>query len=322
MKERIELQHALLVLAKVVPCGEKGYPISALCRELDLTYSQLAQVADLLSRCEVPPGDPSDIITVEMEGDRITIAFADYFQGPLRFSAEEALALRLAMEWCKAQAVPWMDSADQLLAKLAAVLDEHETNGDREQVVVSPRSTPPVDLECLSEAARLCHVVQFVYYAQYKDETRRRVVWPISLFHTGEAWYLKAYVPEVNGYRRYHTGRMHEVTVLDEEYDPASLPSEGPTEPIFDWKAEAVPVRLWFSPTVAVPAREMFADQTVESLPDGGVIVHTHAYGPAFIRRCVLAYGEEAEILDPPELRAYMRDFLAAYAQAIAPPAS
>jgi predicted DNA-binding transcriptional regulator YafY len=50
--------------------------------------------------------------------------------------------------------------------------------------------------------------------------------------------------------------------------------------------------------------------QQTERTPDGGMIWRSTVSGVIEIRLWILSWGEDAEVLEPPELRAQVRDIL------------
>lgn len=317
------LQDALLLLAKVVSAGPKGYPIAELCREFDVGLDGLNALIDVLNQCGVPPYGPSDIISVWMDdkGERLFIDYADYVRGPLRLSVNELVALRLAIRYCREQKLPWLQSGEAFLRCLEALLDDAESaQVDAVENVVEARSrqTPPLDLAALIDAARTRNVVSFTYRSLYKDEERVRVVWPLLVFFSGEAWLVKAYDPKIGQLRRFHTSRMRDFRVLDEVFDPATIrDKEDAPERLFAWPRDAVQARLAFSPSVAQQAREVLRGYPCQACPDGGVVITVPVYGSGFVRTVVLAFGLDAEVLEPSalrdDMRAYLERCLAAY---------
>ena len=70
--------------------------------------------------------------------------------------------------------------------------------------------------------------------------------------------------------------------------------------------ADPVTVRVRFSPYQArwIRERRYHPSQQNEEQEGGGLIVTLHVAGTAEVKRWVLAYGREAEVLEPAALRA------------------
>ncbi|MBC7324085.1 MAG: WYL domain-containing protein, partial [Moorella sp. (in: Bacteria)] len=49
--------------------------------------------------------------------------------------------------------------------------------------------------------------------------------------------------------------------------------------------------------------RQWHSSQTLEELPDGGLILRMHLSGLQEVKRWVFGFGSQAEVLAPPELR-------------------
>jgi predicted DNA-binding transcriptional regulator YafY len=108
--------------------------------------------------------------------------------------------------------------------------------------------------------------------------------------------------------RTFHAGRISELVELPESFVP---------QPDFDaatWFANSFraergatshDIAVRFDPAQAIYIRERrwHADQAIEELPDGGLILRWHGSGLGEIKRWVLQYGAQAEVLSPNELR-------------------
>ncbi len=150
--------------------------------------------------------------------------------------------------------------------------------------------------------------VRIHYYTASRGCWQERVVDPYHLYNRGGDWYLIAFDHLRSAYRTFHTGRVDRWEVLAsgftrdsgfrlEEWMAQAFQLERGEEPVevavcFDaYQARYIRERRWH-PT-----------QTVEELPDGGLILRFRTGGLAEVRRWVMGYGSHAEVLAPESLR-------------------
>ena len=85
-------------------------------------------------------------------------------------------------------------------------------------------------------------------------------------------------------------------------------------------KRATYPFQYRLSPRIARQGvSERFLNQRLEPQEDGGVIVHAEGYSDFRILQELLRYGEQAELLAPPKLRAKMAQIARALARLYAP---
>jgi predicted DNA-binding transcriptional regulator YafY len=106
---------------------------------------------------------------------------------------------------------------------------------------------------------------------------------------------------------------------LPDDFDPDALLSSA-------WGiiwGEGVPVRLQFSPTVAWRVKESkwHPSQTLDDLPDGGVILTMSVASMMELGRWVRSWGDTVEVLEPHELREELREESVRLARLYAKPA-
>jgi len=93
----------LVVLRKVLAIlplvqAHQGITVAELSRLTGIPEEEIAgDLPNLVNLCGVPPYSPIDLVDLEVEGDRVTIRFADQFRRPVRLTLKEALALELAL---------------------------------------------------------------------------------------------------------------------------------------------------------------------------------------------------------------------------------
>jgi len=164
-------------------------------------------------------------------------------------------------------------------------------------------------LRVLSEqAAARCRVR--MRYHNLEDELRDRVVDPYLLRQHNADVYLLAHCHFRNEVRLFHTERILEVEPLDEEYqmppgfDPDRVFAE--SLGVFLGPAGHAVVRFTGWAARYVLHRPLHPDQQVLERSDGHVVVRVPVRGHAEITQEVLRFGDRAELLGPPDLRAHV----------------
>lgn len=236
-----------------------------------------------------------------------------YYLRPLVFTPDEAGALSLAAQMFLSQASGRVAATAQLaLAKLITVLPP----ATRQQVDVLVKmvqfALPPTRFnlddkrltllqQAISEQRRV-----FVRYHSYtRDETTERVVEPLRLTFSGEAWYLSGFCLLRQAERDFRLDRIDAWRLLDETFAPHTLVAP-PSEPIV--------ARVRFAPHVVrwVRERQHYSFQQEEATPgDSGVIMIYRVDSLQELLPWLLSWGAAAEALDPPSFRAEQRDEVA-----------
>jgi predicted DNA-binding transcriptional regulator YafY len=236
-----------------------------------------------------------------------------YYLRPLVFTSDEAGALSLAAQMFLSQASGRVAAgAQHALAKLTAVLPP----ATRQQVDVLVKmvqfALPPtrfnlddkrlrVFQQAISEQRRV-----FLRYHSYtRDETTERVVEPLRLTYSGEAWYLSGFCLLRQAQRDFRLDRIDAWRLLDEIFVPRTLAAP-PSEPIM--------ARVRFAPHAVrwVRERQHYSFQQEETAPDtSGAIMTYRVDSLQELLPWLLSWGAAAEALDPPSLRATQRDEVA-----------
>ena len=135
------------VLALVPWIGEHpGAALAEVAARFGVSEGELERDLELLPLCGLPPYTPDRLIEVEIVDGQVWIRFAEYFDRPLRLSADEGLALLAAGR--ALLAVPGSDEHGALataLDKLASALGRARARRDRVLLVRSGRDNDACD---------------------------------------------------------------------------------------------------------------------------------------------------------------------------------
>jgi proteasome accessory factor C len=258
--------------------------------------------ADLgvLWMCGMPGLSPGDLIDIDMDAvdgeGVIHLSNADYLTRPLRLTADEALALVLALRTLREIAGPDQRAAtDRALAKLEQAAGTAPTAQASVTVTSADEEVRATLVEGLQRGRRL----DLTYDAGTRDETTQRFVDPLRLFVLDGYGYLEAWCYRATGLRTFRLDRIAAASVTDEPVQPhddvvlADL-SGG-------WSAsmaDAPVVTLDLAPSAAWVA-EYYPTETATPRNDGGVVASFRVTDPAWLRHLLLRLGGGAAVLSP-----------------------
>jgi len=179
-----------------------------------------------------------------------------------------------------------------------------------------------VPLRILRDALIYQYRVMIDYQVPGKASPSSYQVDPYTMiFHRG-GLYLLGYAHNRRAVRTFAIERISRVVKENERFElPAEFCPEAQLRNAFGIVEEtAVPVRVRFSAKIAHAVRDRIwhSTQRVEELDDGGIVLSFEAGGTMEIVSWVLSYGHHAEILDPPEFRAEVKNIVANLARVYA----
>lgn len=151
--------------------------------------------------------------------------------------------------------------------------------------------------------------LRFEYFSPHTGRSSRRVVQPLHLMHYMGSWYLLAWCSEKKGIRDFALSRIRNILSTDE---PLALPNSLP--PIKEYTRrhfgtmfgdETIQVCLKFSPAVAAWVSEQVwhPRQEMTQGKDGGIFLKFPVADFREVKRRILSYGAEVEVIRPRKLR-------------------
>jgi predicted DNA-binding transcriptional regulator YafY len=232
-----------------------------------------------------------------------------YYLRPLVFTTDEAGALSLATQMFLSQASGRIAAAGQAaLAKITAVLPE-ATRQETETLLQMVRfMLPPthfnlddVRLVLFQQAISEQRCVFLRYHGYTRDETTERVVEPLKLTFSGEAWYLSAFCQLRQRERAFRLDRIDAWRLLDETFAPRTVTPE---------PGEGVVARIRFAPRAVrwVRERQHYGFQHEVVADHTGTIMTYRVDAIQELLPWLLSWGAAAEALDPPALRHAQRE--------------
>lgn len=171
-----------------------------------------------------------DIATLQAQGAEIMgepgigyILRPGFFLPPLMFTQLEIEALMLGTLWVSQFGdAPLSKAADNVLAKIAAVLPANMRNGMQ---TYSLRVGPPMqknlseeDLSKLREAIRQQRKIQIIYQASGKQR-RQKVVWPFTIGYFSNGRILVGWCAEKGQFHHFKTSKIISIEILKDRYN-------------------------------------------------------------------------------------------------------
>ncbi len=243
---------------------------------------------------------------------------------PLVFTPEEAVAIYLGAGLVGQM---WGDlyqaAALGALAKLDNVLPDEqraEIGWAQRALVVSglhradPTALSPL-LQKIRRAARQERQARMRYQGGEQSAVTERRLDPYALVHRSGWWYLVAYCRLRRAMRTFRVDRIRGFELLAETFEkPPDFDIRAYLEKVFA-DQPLVRARLRFAPQAAhIAAANQAVWEAVKQNADGSVEATLAAPDLYWLASTVLSFGAWVTVLDPPELRALVRDWALATA--------
>jgi predicted DNA-binding transcriptional regulator YafY len=164
-------------------------------------------------------------------------------------------------------------------------------------------------LGALTEARRLRRKVRIVYWSAHNDEVTERTVCPYLLHNRQGELFLIGWCELRSSVRDFLLTRIRDWQVIEGEaaYTTAGFDADAYISKSFGVRhGEALQtVKIRFTPYQArwIRERQYHASQTIEEASDGGLILAMHVSGTFEVKRWVMSFGPDAEVLEPQRLR-------------------
>jgi len=287
-----------------------GTSLASAAEIFDVPREQLRRDLDLLFLSGLPPYGPGDLIDVDVDEDGgVWISMADHFARPLRLTRPEALAVYLrATELLATPGIPDAPALASALAKLRDALGP-DTLGDAAGIEGAVTGSAPAHLDALRAAAADLRRIRIDYTAASTGERSVREVEPEAVFASAGHWYVVAWDVAADGERLFRADRVSAVEETGDRFAPRGL--EGAGRQLYTAGDQDLAVRLLLRPAARWVA-EYYVTDDVVTRPDGTVEATLPARQTGWIAKLLLRLGPDADVLDPPELRAEISQIAAA----------
>jgi proteasome accessory factor C len=279
-----------------------GIEVAQAAADFGVTEAQLRRDLTLLWMCGLPGHGPGDLIDLSFEGETVSVIFDAGMSRPLRLTAEEALALVVALRTLAE--TPGLADSDAVQRALAKVEAAAGGAVDDSTVAVALDHTQRL-VPLLQKAVDERRALRLRYYSASRDETGERTVDPVRRFEADGRDYLEAWCRQAEGMRVFRLDRIEDAQLLDE---PAAVPDgvqlRDISEGVFQPASEHLLVDLRLGRAYAWVADYYPAEHVVAD--------------PGWVRALVLGSAGQVEVLSPEWLAEGIRQeaarALAAYA--------
>ncbi|WP_375476077.1 helix-turn-helix transcriptional regulator [uncultured Jatrophihabitans sp.] len=288
--------------------------VAVAAADFGVTEAQLRRDLTLLWMCGLPGHGPGDLIDLSFEGETVSVIFDAGMSRPLRLTAEEALALVVALRTlAEAPGLADTDAVQRALAKVEAAAGG---SVDGAAVAVELDQSDRI-VPLLHRAVDAGRALRLRYYSASRDETSDRVIDPVRVFDADGRSYVEAWCRHAEGMRVFRADRMEDVVVLDE---PAAVPAgvelRDLSEGVFQPASEHLLVGLRLGPAYAWVADYY---PTEGAAADGERMrIELRVADPGWVRSLVLGSAGQVEVLSPEwlaeDIRAEAARALDAYA--------
>ncbi len=238
---------------------------------------------------------------------------ATYFLPALPLTEREALLLvinqRILSQY---QQAPYYADLKKAIERILQFLPDEldlQQKGDFISFHSQPQTTVQQQkFELLQQAIYDERQIRIQYFTQHRNEVTHRTVDPY-LIHCHEGnWYLIAHCHVRNDIRIFALNRMLAIELTDDYFHkPADFSIEAYLKDSFNIirGGETYHVVLKFSPYQArwMRERQWHHSQKLTELADGGLLLELTVQGLDEVKRWVLQYGGEVEVLEPAVLR-------------------
>ena len=238
---------------------------------------------------------------------------------PLLLDDEEALAVAIALRMATAGTVGGVEESSlRALVKLEQVMPTRlrkRIDALRSAILPTEHMGPTVQAAALAVLAAACRDQLRVAFAYLdaKGQASQRTVEPQGLVHTGHRWYLVAWDPARSDWRSFRIDRMVGEAVAGAHFAPRPGPDGGDLR---GYVSRSVALsqfpqqaRVVLHQPLATMARRIPASAGVlQALDADRCVLACGAHQQGTLAYWLLALQVEFEVLEPPSLRAYLRE--------------
>jgi proteasome accessory factor C len=283
-----------------------GAKVEDVAEVFGVSEKQLRSDLDLVFLCGLPGHGPGDLIDVSYEGDTVSVTNADTIARPLRLTAQEGLALIVALR--ALAELPGIDgggSVQQALAKLESATGTAADVADKVEVVVEGAEA---SLAIARQAVAEKRLVHLSYHVPGRDETTERDVDPMRLLLVEGRSYLEGWCRRAEAVRLFRLDRVLAITLLDAPSEPPAEAQERDVRAgLFQSSPQDVLVTLDLEPDAAWVA-EYYPTESITANGRGGVLTTLRTNDTQWVRRLALRLAGSLTVVAPDALATQVRD--------------
>lgn len=156
-------------------------------------------------------------------------------------------------------------------------------------------------LSNLHQAILNCSLVN-ITYRDRNGEKSQRVIEPMTLLFKGYTWYLFAFCRERNDFRMFRLSRISQMESMIKNFERKNM-SHKQMFSSGDDNQKYIDIKLKFSPRVKVRIEDYFAEEQIQSLDDGYMIVNIRFPLDEWVYSFIMGFADNVEVLEPGFLR-------------------
>lgn len=161
----------------------------------------------------------------------------------------------------------------------------------------------------INKAIEECRILEFEYINR-KMEYSKRIAEPIQIEFTGGQWYIIAFCRIRKDYRKFKLVRVRNIK-LGESFIKKVISKEE-IKRIFrkSYEKNSILVTLKYSNKIGKQLSEYFSKDKIKLLDDGTYIVEDSFPEDEGLKKFILGFGDECEVIAPEKLRKEMRTYI------------
>ncbi|ACF46442.1 conserved hypothetical protein [Prosthecochloris aestuarii DSM 271] len=214
---------------------------------------------------------------------------------------------------------PYYDEVSSALDKVLQYLPKTFGDSDLFSVYSFEHSAVTHELSThfvtLEDAIRQKMKISIVYDAPSSGAMSERTIHPYRLHysHAAQRWYLVAYCELRMGMRTFAIGRIKKLQLLTEHFEcRPGFSVDAYLSKTFDQMVgeteQEVSIRFSAYQAPWIKERQWHPSQKISEHHEGGITISFNVGALDAVKRWVMRYGKEAEVIEPQELRDMVRD--------------
>ncbi len=245
---------------------------------------------------------------------------SDNFLPPLNFDFDEYQFLKLALKSSPLNSnEKYSELASKLRAKIDAVIPKTVKEKQRFTTPTTEVDIPSTELSdkenvflgLIEQAIENTIVLELKYDALESGLSRRKVE-PYFVIFKGRAFYFVAYCQKKKDFRTFRINRVKSVGLTSERFIPkAGINAQSYFEGswlVFSGELVKVVVKFKGMAARVIESGSHHTDEKIERIDDNELIYTAETRGLEEIKKWILGFGQDAEVLEPEELRASLKE--------------
>lgn len=301
------IERLLVLIPYVARFGESGVELKKAAKIAGYeSVDEMQRDIELARQIAVPPEQPDDFIDIDIYGNKVFVFLPQGFKRPPRLTLEEAGALIAAIKPLE-KAGKALDSALSKLRKaLPAGAEEQLEPFERVSAIEAPE--PSEFHELLQEAIATRLEISIDYVSAYNGQRSTKQLEPREVFLHKGRWYLAAWEPAANEEKLFRLDRTVDVRLGTRHFGEhkGAGGKHYERELLYFASGSEQEVEVRFSKEIVPLIEERWGELKRDS--DGSGRLSMRAAGTNYVVGWVMAFGGEAQVERPAEVRQALRE--------------